>query len=157
EKIVAQVTDRSGNGFISACITLLVTGQATTNGAKKCADVTARIDETLPQSGVYTVLLQEGSTATMPYSLALERIDPSGPPCAPIFFGSTVQASIEIGGDLDCYIFNAKSGDRISVQVTDQSGNGFISACMTLFGPDGQPTASGARRCADVTARIDET
>lgn len=59
-------------------------------------------------------------------------------------------------GDIDVFELHAKAGERIIVQVVDQSGSGFIAPCITLLDPFGVPTPNGDTTCADITARITE-
>jgi hypothetical protein len=156
EKVVLQVTDLNGLGALVTCITLFDSnGQPTPQGTRRCSDDTARIEETLAISGQHTILV-EGYTGML-FALAVERVLPSGAPSVPLCFGCTINEPLEVPGDLDSYFFNAAPGDVITVQATDLSGLGSQGPCITLFGPNGQPTSHGATVCAETIGRIDET
>jgi len=160
EKIIVQVTDRYGQaGGPAACVTLFgPNGQPTSKGAKICNDVATRIDEIIATAGVHTILVQEGGFNTLSYALAIERVAPPGPPSISLCFGCSVVDAIDDAGDLDTYSFNTVAGDVVTVQVTDRYGQaGGPAACVTLFGPNGEPTSNGARVCNDVTASITQT
>jgi hypothetical protein len=158
EVIIVQATDQSGNSLQTACITLFgPDGMPTPNGGRICNNLTARIDETLVEDGVYVIFVEEDSgRGPIPYGLALERVDPPSPGSTPICFSCIENESIDGIGDIDLYIFNGSIGDQIKVSATDQSGNSLQTACITLFGPDGMPTPNGGRICNNLTARIDE-
>jgi len=101
--------------------------------------------------------VEEGSGRTMPYGLALERVAPPSPGSTPICFGCDIDESIDGIGDIDLYFFDGSAGDQIEVSATDQSGGYYQTACVTLFGPDGNPTPNGVRICNGLTAQIYET
>jgi hypothetical protein len=157
EVIIVQATDQSG-GFQTACVTLLgPDGNPTPNGATICGGLSARIDETLILDGEHTIRVEEGTGRTMLYGLALERVAPPSPGSTPICFGCIIDDEFIDGvGDIDLYIFDGSVGDNIEISATDQSG-GFQTACVTLLGPDGNPTPNGARICNGLTAIINET
>src|SRR5215475_6649243 len=58
EKLIIQLTDLGGSSLVTPCVTLLLAGQPTPHGGMVCNDVTARIDETITQTGNYTILVQ---------------------------------------------------------------------------------------------------
>ncbi len=157
EKVILQATDE-GPHSPSACVTLRFGGFPTPNGGKRCGDVAARIDETLPADGTYTVVVEEGSNRGLSYGLVLERVAPlPSPPTTPLCQGCRIDnMAIDLGGDIDLFSFAGKAGMVIRVQATDQ-GPHSPSACVTLYGPSGLPTSKGGKRCSDVTAGIDET
>ena len=161
EKIIVQATDQSGYPYTPVvCITLLdPDGIPTPVGEKKCANLTARIDEILEKDGIYTILVEEGGGRAMPYGLAVERLAPTFPPDSPLHcMGCNISDGIDGIGDLDLFVFDGRATDQIIVQGTDKSGYPYSPyACITLYGPDGMPTINGDRRCANLTARIDET
>src|SRR6267142_2518704 len=96
------------------------------------------------------------------YGRAEQSIDcPSEPTDMTIQYGnflSGTNCTISPSGDTDTFRFVAAVGEKIIVQVTDRYGQaGGPAACVTLFGPNGEPTSKGARVCNDVTASITQT
>ncbi len=159
EKVILQATDQGPYHSQSACVTLRFGGFPTPNGNIKCNDVTARIDETLPADGTYTVVVEEDSNDGLSYGLVLERLSPlPSPPTTPLCQGCRIDdRAIDRGGDIDLFSFAGKAGMVIRVQATDRGPYHSQSACVTLHGPSGLPTSNGGKRCNDITARIDET
>ena len=133
-------------------------GLPTENGGRTCAGLTARIEETLEQNGEYAIIVEEGSGRTMTYGLAIDRVAPTFSPNTPsLCFGCNISDVIDGVGDMDLYVIDGASGNRIIAQATDQSGGYYQSACITLLGPDGLPTENGERTCAGLTGLIEET
>jgi hypothetical protein len=93
EKIIVQVTDQSGSIAIGPCLTLNgPNGMPTSNGQAGCVETTARVDETLQQAGVYTLVVQEGwAGGTLPYLVSLQCVAGACAPPSQIGVGGTVR------------------------------------------------------------------
>ena len=118
---------------------------------------TNRIDATLVATGTFSILVSEdGNDQTIDYSLTLERLAPPSPTASPISFGQILQDEINIGVDVDPFIFSGIQGHVITIIISRTGGTG--NPCLELFDPAGTRTAG--RVCqfsAFSTNRIDAT
>lgn len=99
------------------------------------------INQSLNQTGQYNVQLSHrsvhGGTGAGPFSIHLSRV-PGADEHGVLPNGSSKNGTLTLG-DIDTYVFDADTGDTVSIQVVD-TGNGEeadISPYVFLFNPDG--------------------
>jgi hypothetical protein len=97
---------------------------------------------TLPNTGVYTLVVQEpGNNSPLEYTLVLERIIPPSPPTPTICFGClATEDEMNPTGDLDLFSFWARAGDQIQAKALRRGTLGELS--LSLFAPSGDKIGS---------------
>ena len=115
----------------------------------------------LDASGLFTVRVTEyQNDEMMTYSVQLDRLSPPSTTAVSINPGDTLLGHvIAPTGDADLFVFNAVSGDLVSLRVTDQAGTGFDPAvAMELYRPDGTfVVATSATGTASIERTLDQT
>jgi hypothetical protein len=114
---------------------------------------TNRIDTTLDQTGIHTILISDVfGTGTGEYAVALESIIPHSFSAQLIAYAETLQDEINPTGDLDLFYFGGTTGDTIAVEGTWQSGS--MRPCIEMIAPDN----TRLKACENsFTNRIDTT
>jgi hypothetical protein len=117
-----------------------------------CSNQGARINATLGQTGLYSILVSELSNDnTMDYTLVVERVAPPSISARHICPGCELQDNIDPIGDLELFFFSGTAGDVITLLGSRLSGG---IPCVELFDPAGGPAGS---HCSNQGARIDAT
>jgi hypothetical protein len=130
EKVVVQITYQSGT--MRPCIELIAPDNSRIEACQNA--FTNRIDTTLTQTGIYTILADAFFTGTGDYTLALERLIWPSPNAHSIQYGEIVTDEINPQGDLDLFSFAGTAGTTIVIQATWQSGT--MRPCIELIAPD---------------------
>ena len=96
---------------------------------------TNRIDTTLTQTGVYTILIDVLSgVGTGEYVLALERLIEPSPNAQAIQYGELSEGQLDPDGELDLFFFDGQAGETVLLQVAWHDGT--MRPCIQLVAPD---------------------
>jgi hypothetical protein len=153
DKIIVVGTKTTSKGGI--CIEILAPdGLPTPNGALNCGP-SVRLDETLEQAGIHTIVVSMRGNASIDYNLHLAPVLPPAPTAVPLRVDYGAVAEIDDVGDLDFYTFHGAAQDSITVRAVKTSGGGGI--CIEILAPDGNRTPNDGQGCGPNSVRLHET
>lgn len=120
------------DGTMRPCIDLVAPG----GGHMTACDnaFTNRIDITLTETGMHSVVVDTFFGGTGNYVLALERLIAPSSNAQAIAYGQTIEAEITPEGELDLYYFDVLAGEIVLLQMTWQDGS--VRPCLQLIAPD---------------------
>jgi hypothetical protein len=149
EIILLQATYHSGS--MRPCLKLVAPDGTDLEACEN--SFTNRIDTTLDQTGIYTILISDVfGTGTGEYAVALESIIPHSFTAQLIEYAETLQDEINPKGDVDLFYFEGTTSDTIVVEGTWQSGS--MRPCIEMVAPDN----TRLKACENsFTNRIDTT
>ncbi len=153
--VVARLTEDSP--YSSEPFIELFTPQGALLSAKQ--DVgQARIRKALPETGLYTILVSDGHPGEDigSYGIFLQRT--SNPGNAVSFaYGDTKAGSISGVGEVDTYSFGGRSGDKITLRMSENSPF-FIEPFIELFNPQGDSLIAASNSAqAEMQATLPST
>ena len=119
----------------------------------------------LTSSGVYTIVVYEGQTATVNYGISIERISPSPGDGTALTLGTTVNGKVNPPSAQEAYTFYGTTTGKYQVTATMTSGAYPQNLCFTVFQPGGASvvgacTSSGVGQTtiqANVTPAVNGT
>jgi hypothetical protein len=138
EKLLLQQNDGLSTSFIPNIRVYSPSGKLM---ASAIHSNLASFSMTAIETGTYTVLLGGNNGSTGQYHMYLAKVAspytvPSGGAGGGFQAGDTPGGSLPPGG-IDIWSFHAVSGDSITLNLTDTSGNLGFSIIMQVYGPDG--------------------
>ncbi len=100
------------------------------------------VQVTLPSTGLYTLSVAASTLANRPqtgaYTLSLEGVPPSfASDTIRVVPGAVVTGSIAASAQMDFFVFDASSGDRIVITSQETSGFGTSNPLTTVYSPSG--------------------
>ena len=121
-------------GFGNPCIEVF--GPDGSPYSSQCEFNNPRLDLSLDQTGVYTVLLSDDNDdETMSYGIIVDVLVPLSCSAEHVCFGCTIGGDVDPIGDLDIFYFDGTDGDLVLLTLSTVSG--FGNPCIELYSPDG--------------------
>jgi hypothetical protein len=120
----------------------------------------AEMNATLPEDGVYTILVREADVHGGNYALSMLWIDPgrtmvTDTDIGEIENGECLTGSFNQSGDLDAAYFDAEVGDVVKLRMGDRTGSSAFDMVMYVYGPDGSYIGSHSGEYnAEVTVAV---
>ncbi|MDJ0850422.1 MAG: thrombospondin type 3 repeat-containing protein [Myxococcota bacterium] len=139
DQVRLQLSDASGNTFVSPNLQVFSAGGSLLASASD--STLARVAFLATSTETLTVVTFNGSTGTGPYDFFTAIapgafVTPGGDEGGPLGNGDVASGSWTLG-DMDLYSLDVSAGDQVRLQLSDASGNTFVSPRLQVFSAAG--------------------
>ncbi len=132
----------------NACVSLYAPG-STTPLVTSCTNIgfgptlAAGFVEKLAAAGTYTIVVTDGSNATIGYDLSLERILPAAPDSVPLILNKDPGYTITPATAMNAFTFSGNTADTYKLTASVPS-SATSNICFNIYQPDGTNIVNGA-------------